>query len=87
MAVDVHTGKVLSRQRGLAKAQVIYADGKFILMGEDGTLAQATYSSEGFNIISKAQVFNSRSWTVPTLVGTRLYLRDRESMLALDLSP
>ena len=87
MAVDVRTGKVLSRQRGLAKAQVIYADGKFILMGEDGTLAQATYSPEGFNIISKAQIFNSRSWTVPTLVGTRLYLRDRESMLALDLSP
>ena len=87
MAVDVRTGKVLSRQRGIAKAQIIYADGKFIIMGEDGTLAQATHSSAGFNVISKAQIFNSRSWTVPTLVGTRLFLRNRESMLALDLSP
>ncbi len=87
MAVDVRTGKVLSRQRGIAKAQIIYADGRFILMGEDGTLAQATYSSAGFKIISKVQIFNSRSWTVPTLVGSRLFLRNRESMLALDLSP
>jgi hypothetical protein len=25
------------------------------------------------------------SWTAPTLVGTRLYTRDRETMNALDL--
>lgn len=87
MAIDIRTGKVLAQQRGMSKAQIIYADGKFIMMGEDGTLAQATYSSEGFNMISKAQIFSSRSWTVPTLVGTSLYLRNRMSILALDLSP
>jgi len=27
----------------------------------------------------------SLSWTPPTLVGTRLYLRDRRTMMALDL--
>jgi len=32
-----------------------------------------------------AQVFDSLSWTVPTLVGTKLYLRNREEILALDL--
>ncbi len=87
MTVDVRTGEVLSRQRGLAKAQIIYADGKFLILDEDGTLALATPSTDGFNVISKVQVLDSLSWTVPTLVGTRLYLRDRNSMLALDLSP
>lgn len=87
MSVDVRTGEVLSRQRGMAKAQIIYADGKFLILDEDGTLALATPSTDGFQVISKAQVLDSLSWTVPTLVGTRLYLRDRNSMLALDLSP
>ena len=87
MSVDVRTGEVLSRQRGMAKAQIIFADGKFLILDEDGTLALATPSTDGFKVISKAQVLDSLSWTVPTLVGTRLYLRDRNSMLALDLSP
>ena len=87
MTVDIRTGKVLSRQRGLSKAQIIYSNGKFLMLDEDGVLVLATPSSIGFNVISKAQVFDSRSWTVPTLVGTRLYMRDRTSMLALDLSP
>ena len=26
------------------------------------------------------------AWTVPTLVGTKLYLRDRRTIAALDLS-
>ena len=87
MSVDVRTGEVLSRQRRMAKAQIIFADGKFLILDEDGTLALATPSTDGFKVISKAQVLDSLSWTVPTLVGTRLYLRDRNSMLALDLSP
>ena len=87
MAVNVRTGEVLSRQRGLAKAQMIYADGKFVILDEDGTLALAIPASNGFQVIAKAQVLKSPVWTVPTLVGTRLFLRDRESMSAFDLSP
>ena len=87
MAVNVRTGEVLSRQRGLAKAQMIYADGKFVILDEDGTLALAIPASNGFQVIAKAQVLKSPAWTVPTLVGTRLFLRDRESMSAFDLSP
>jgi hypothetical protein len=26
------------------------------------------------------------AWTVPTLVGTKLYVRDRQTIMALDLS-
>ena len=66
---------------------MIYADGKFAILDEDGTLALATPSPIGLKVISKAKVLKSRSWTVPTLVGTHLFLRDRESMLAFDLSP
>jgi hypothetical protein len=30
-------------------------------------------------------LLQSNAWTVPTLVGTKLYVRDRRTMMALDL--
>jgi len=36
-------------------------------------------------IHAKAPVMKQVAWTVPTLSGTRLYLRDRGTIMALDL--
>ena len=36
-------------------------------------------------VLSQAKLFDTMSWTVPTLVGTTLYARDREKIVALDL--
>jgi len=33
------------------------------------------------------QVFERRSWTEPTLLGSSLYLRNEHRMLALDVGP
>ena len=49
-ALHVHTGKVAWRRRGFAKANVVYADGKLILLDEDGRLALATVSPEGLKV-------------------------------------
>jgi len=84
-AVDLKTGKVAWQERGFARATFLYADGKFILLDEDGTLALATMTPTGMNVHAKAEVLSSIAWTVPTLVGTRLYLRDRKTMMALEL--
>ncbi len=86
MGVDVKTGQVLWRQRGLAKAQILFADGKFVMVDEDGHLALARPGKQGLNVLSKIDLLESRAWTAPTLVGTHLYLRDRKSIMALDLA-
>jgi hypothetical protein len=36
-------------------------------------------------VLSRFKLFDTVSWTVPTLVGTTLYARDREKIVALDL--
>ena len=38
-AVDVKTGKIVWQDRSFARAQLLYADGKLILLDEDGTSA------------------------------------------------
>jgi outer membrane protein assembly factor BamB len=86
MAVDLQTGKPLWRQRSLKKANVLYADEKFILLDEEGNLALATATSKGMDIRSKAKVLERLSWTAPTLVGSRMYMRDHKTIMCLELS-
>lgn len=85
VAVNVKTGQVAWRDRGLSKASFIYADGKFIAIDEDGHLILASPSDQGLKIHSKVELLTSNAWTAPTLVGTRLYVRDRRAIMALDL--
>lgn len=84
-AVNVKSGKIAWQQRGFAKAQLLLADGKFILLDEDGTLAIARATPERFEVLTQIGLLQKISWTPPTLVGTRLYVRDRSSIIALDL--
>lgn len=85
MAVDLRTGRILWQVRDFAKAQLLDADGKLLILDEDGNLGLGIASPENFQAIAKWPLLASISWTPPTLVGARLYLRDRQSIMALDL--
>jgi outer membrane protein assembly factor BamB len=85
MAVELRTGRILWQVRDFAKAQLLDADGKLLILDEDGHLGLGLASPERFQAIAKWPLLAAISWTPPTLVGTRLYVRDRQSILALDL--
>ena len=82
---EAKTGRILWQTRDFAKAQLLLADRKLIVLDEEGTLGLVTVSPQGAQVLAKASVLRSKSWTPPTLVGTRLFLRDRATVLALDL--
>ncbi|HKW97004.1 MAG TPA: PQQ-binding-like beta-propeller repeat protein [Bryobacteraceae bacterium] len=84
-AVDVKSGKIAWQDRTFPKANFIYADGKFIVVDEDGTLALAEFSPQGLKVVSQVSLMQSNAWTVPSISGTRLYVRDRSQVMALDL--
>jgi len=84
-AVNIKTGETAFQDRSFPKSNFIYADGKLIILDEDGNLALATVSPTGLNVISKASLMKHLAWTVPTLVGKKLYVRDRATIAALDL--
>ncbi len=86
--VNAKTGKLGWRQRGIAKANVVHADGKLIVLDEDGTLFLVKADPEKYRLLGKmTNVCKKTAWTVPTLSGRTLFLRDREKILALDLGP
>jgi outer membrane protein assembly factor BamB len=84
-AIDVKSGRVLWQDRRFSHASFLYADGRFIILDEDGALGLATPAPEGLTVHSKIEMLTSRSWTVPTLVGKTLILRDRKNVMALGL--
>jgi outer membrane protein assembly factor BamB len=84
-AVDVATGKILWQSRDFAKASFVWADGKLILVDQDGYLGLAWASPEGLKVHSKVLMLTPNAWTLPTLAGTHLYLRDRKVIMALDV--
>jgi outer membrane protein assembly factor BamB len=84
-AVEVRSGKVHWQERSIQKATFVWADQKLITLDQDGNLMIAHPSTQGFRIAAKAPLMTRLSWTPPVLVGTRLYVRDRQTMMAVDL--
>jgi outer membrane protein assembly factor BamB len=96
MAFDQADGKIVWRRNDFGnaysspahqrqKATFVWADQKLITLDQDGNLMIAYPSTQGFRIAAKAPLMTRLSWTPPALVGTRLYLRDRQTMMAVDL--
>lgn len=84
-AIDVLTGDMVWRDRSVARSTLISADGKLIILDEDGNLVIATPGDAGLTVHARAHVLENTAWTVPTLCGSTLYLRDRKQIVALDL--
>ena len=85
-ALDINTGQAAWQHRGFQRASLVQAGDKTIVMDEDGDLAMARLTPDGATVLAQTRLFETTSWTVPTLVGTTLYARDREKIVALDLS-
>ncbi|MPY86878.1 MAG: PQQ-binding-like beta-propeller repeat protein [Luteitalea sp.] len=84
-AINVKTGEIAWRDRSFARSQFLYADDRIVILDEDGALGIATLSPKGLKVHARADVLTKISWTPPTLVGTRLYVRDRANIVALEL--
>ena len=84
--INIRTGEMAWQHRGIGRASLVYADGKAILLEEDGDLTLAKLTPEGVTVLSQQpKLFDTMSWTAPTLSGTTLYARDREKIVALDV--
>jgi hypothetical protein len=79
------TGEFAWRMRGFHLAKGVLADGKFYFLDENGQFVIARFSPKGVNILDAYQLLTRVSWTAPTLVGTRIFMRDRKHILAVEL--
>lgn len=88
VCMEVRTGKIVWREKGIrtfGKGSLLIADGKLIVMCEDGNLVLADATPTGYKPISTFRVFQNKAWTVPVLANGKLYLRDESQIVCLSL--
>ncbi|MDP2319837.1 MAG: hypothetical protein Q8O42_10940 [Acidobacteriota bacterium] len=51
----------------------------------DSSTVLTRLSPGGHEVVAEMQLFRGTAWTVPALVGTTLFARDRQQIVALDL--
>lgn len=70
------------------RGSTIVADGKWIILGERGTLFLADVTPDGYRERSRCAVpdIGFPAWAAPVLSRGRLYLRDEDSLVCLDVS-
>lgn len=84
--IDANTGEEKWGQRGFAKGSLLLADGHLIVLSEHGLLALAEATPDGYREKGRVQILEGRTWTMPSLARGKLFLRNREEMVALDVA-
>ncbi|MBL8234095.1 MAG: PQQ-binding-like beta-propeller repeat protein [Bryobacterales bacterium] len=82
-AVNVKDGRILWQDRTFGKCAMIQAGDRTLLLSEEGELALAVLSREGMKVLGKSQVAASNAWTAPAVANTTIFVRDRQSLMAL----
>jgi outer membrane protein assembly factor BamB len=84
--LDLRTGEVAWRRRGFLKGSLLRVGDLLLILGENGLLALARATPEGYRELARARPLTSRPcWSTPVLANGLLYLRDESRVLCLDL--
>jgi len=95
LGLDSGTGEIKDRTTGNAipfpffgRGSLTLAGNRFIVLGERGTLALAEMSPKGYHELCRASFKDIEYpiWPSPVLAGKKLYLRDENTLLCVDLS-
>jgi len=85
VCADFSTGEELWRKPRLKHGTLVLADDHLLLLTQDGRLQIAPVSPEGFKPTTDAEILNDRCWTVPVLHRGRLYARNLNRIVCVDL--
>jgi len=85
--LDYKTGELLWTQKGFGQGSLMLADGKLIIMAENGNLVIAEATPDAYKVISQTKVLSGKCWSVPVLANGRIYTRNSTGdVVCLDVS-
>jgi outer membrane protein assembly factor BamB len=83
--IVAETGEQKWVHRGYGKGSLIAADGLLYILSDQGQLVLAEATPAGFQEKGKVKVMEGKTWTPPVLSHGRIYLRDEDEMIVLDV--
>ena len=99
--IEWETGKPMWSQAGLTRGSLLYVDGQFIYLGEDGVLRLIRATPERFELRAecdlhgpaptepsepRTKLLTYPAWAAPILAHGLLYVRGNDRVVCLDLS-
>ena len=90
--VELATGKVMWRQRGLTRSSLLMVDGHFVCQCEEGNLILVKVNPKKYEEVARwdlgaAEVLQYPAWAAPVLSHGLMYLRGKERLLCVELIP
>ena len=86
--VDLQSGEVQWSRKGIGLGALTAANGKLIILNENGELIIGRASPEAFDVSARAQVLDGKCWTVPVLSNGRIYCRNAGGdLVCVDVRP
>ncbi|HWM94352.1 MAG TPA: PQQ-binding-like beta-propeller repeat protein [Thermoanaerobaculia bacterium] len=84
--LSVATGEPTWAFRGLGKGSLLAADGDLLIVLSDlGTLLLVKATPDAYTELARFQAMEGKAWTAPALANGRLYLRDNDEIVALEM--
>lgn len=83
--VDFLTGKERWKQNRTANGTLVLTDGKLFLLTEGGELRVGKPDASGFTPTATARILEGKCWTAPVVANGRLYARNMEKAVCIDL--
>ncbi|HVG08263.1 MAG TPA: PQQ-binding-like beta-propeller repeat protein [Thermoanaerobaculia bacterium] len=84
--LSVATGEPAWAFRGLGKGSLLAADGDLlIVLSDTGTLLLVEATPGAYTELARFQAMEGKAWTAPALANGRLYLRDHDEIVALEM--
>jgi outer membrane protein assembly factor BamB len=84
--LNADSGEKIWAKRGFGKGSLISADGMLVVLSDSGTVALVRASPDSYQELGRKQVMTGRAWTSPSLANGRLYVRDFDEIVSLDVA-
>ena len=85
--IEAATGDLKWKSSRLPAAEIIAADGKFVIVTEDGELILAVQSPTEWKVLDRGQILSAGHRSPPALAQGVLYARDKQKLVAVPLTP
>ena len=85
--IEFMTGSEKWSKRKMTHGTLVIAEGTIFLLTEDGHLQIAPATPDAYNPTTDVAILDGRCWTVPTLHRGRLYARNLEKIVCVNLMP
>lgn len=84
--IDAATGEEKWKKSGFGKGSLLLADGHLLVLSERGLLVLVEATPSEYKEKASAEVLKGKCWTMPTLAGGKLYLRNQKELVCLDVT-